>query len=52
MPNQKSIHKQYTNYFHTIKSTSNHQEHPTEPKQAHYLEKHNKNPSIPYLEMS
>jgi len=37
MPSQKSIHKQYTDYFHTIKSTSNHQKHPTEPKQAHYL---------------
>jgi len=37
MQSQKSIHKQYTDYFHTIKSTSNYQEHPTEPKQAHYL---------------
>jgi len=37
MQSQKSIRKQHTNYFHTIKSTSNHQEHPTELKQSHYL---------------
>ena len=32
MQSQKSIQKQYTDYFHTIKSTSNYQEHPTESK--------------------
>jgi len=37
MQSQKSMQKQYTDYFHTIKSTSNYQEHPTKPKQTHYL---------------